>query len=212
MDLPPAVDSNDFDPFEYIDTLVPKTLLRPPSPLPTDPYEHAKAAYHLLDPPRGADWPAYLEARAAANEQSKRVIESSDFISGGGQIYLRVVRDTMYAVPKGALPEGQWERVASGAVVTDLEAYTDDDCNVSACLNPNASFGCSCGLTTQIVQSTIVTRIHSPVSAASLDLRFIYTFIRRCSSVSWVYARCASTPPHVRPNRSVRVSIACPPT
>jgi hypothetical protein len=107
MDLPLAVDSDNFDPLEYIDTLVPKTVLRPPSPLPTDPYEHAKAAYHLLDPPRGADWPAYLEARAAANKLSKLVIESFDFISGGGQTYLRVVRDTMYAVLKGALPEGQ---------------------------------------------------------------------------------------------------------
>jgi hypothetical protein len=125
------MDDDDFDEFESITSFAPKTLPPAPSPLPADPYEHAVAAYHLLDPPRdGVDWSAYLDARAAADKQMKRI--ASSFDSGDSDMYLRVVRNAVHAVLQNALPGGQWEKVARGVVVTDLESQGDGDYNVSA--------------------------------------------------------------------------------
>jgi hypothetical protein len=42
--------------------------------------------------------------------------------------------------------------------------------------------------TAQIADSAIVTRIHSPISASSVDLRFVYTFSQGYTSVAWRYA------------------------
>jgi hypothetical protein len=112
---------------ETILSLAPKTLPPLSTPLPTDLYERAKAVYYLLDTTRnsaGTDWSEYIKARVAADKQMRLTAPLGN--SGeGGQRYLEVVRDAVYDVLKGALSQGQWEKVARGVVVTDLDVEID---------------------------------------------------------------------------------------
>ncbi|KAA1478796.1 hypothetical protein DENSPDRAFT_717052 [Dentipellis sp. KUC8613] len=132
-----------------------RTQLTPPSDLPSNPLQRAKALFPLLDPVASPHWADYVTHRLAAEKRADENMPS-EYDPAYLDDYSRMIYDGVAEALKGeSLQDGEWKAIADGVsfVGRDISQVSE----------------------MRLGHADILTRIHSPIFPHAVDVHLFYS-------------------------------------